>query len=157
MNKSIKEVLRFVVTGGSCLLIEFAALVLLKEWLHLDTLIATPIAFTISVIVNYGLCVVWVFPGTGDGGPAAKAAFAITSLIGLALNEVLMLLFRVLWGETYRLMTLSGFDVTMYMLNKVIATLLVMIWNFFSKKAVLKSNLLGRFHHAARDKEAHSK
>lgn len=157
MNKSIKEVLRFVVTGGFCFLIEFVSLVLLKELLHLDTLIATPIAFTVSVIVNYFLCVVWVFPGTDDRGAAAKAAFAVTSLIGLALNEVFMLLFRVLWGEAYRLMTIGGFDVTMYMLNKVIATLLVMIWNFFSKKAVLKSSLLRKYHRTTQGKEAHGK
>ena len=142
MNKSTKEVFRFVVTGGSCFLIELVSLILLKELFHLDTLIATPIAFTISVVVNYFLCVAWVFPGTGDGGAATKVAFVVTSLIGLALNEVFMLLFRILWGETYQLLNVGGFDVTMYMLNKAVATLLVMIWNFLSKKAVLKSNLL---------------
>ena len=148
MNKSVKEVLRFVLTGGFFFLIELVTLVLLKELLHLDTLIATPIAFTVSVIVNYILCVVWVFPGSGDGGTAAKVAFVVTSLIGLALNEVFMLLFRIFWGESFRLLTIWGFDVTMYMLNKAVATLLVMIWNFFSKKAVLQSNFLGKIHAA---------
>lgn len=140
----IKEVIRFVVTGGVCFVIEFIALVLLKEQLHLDTLIATPIAFTISVIVNYLLCMAWVFGGAKDGGTAAKVGFAVTSIIGLLLNEMLMLLLRVTFGETTVLFTLFGFTVTMYMLNKAIATLLVMVWNYFTKRAVLQSGLIAR-------------
>ena len=38
------EVIRFAITGGVCFLIELAALVLLRDKVGLDTLIATPIA-----------------------------------------------------------------------------------------------------------------
>ena len=61
----IGEVIRFVITGGVCFLIELAALILLRDTAGLDTLIATPIAFLISVIVNYLMCVRWVFDGAG--------------------------------------------------------------------------------------------
>jgi putative flippase GtrA len=105
----------------------------------LDTLAAVPIAFLISVILNYVLCVIWVFKGAKDQGNAAKAAFLITSVMGLALNEGLMYLFRVLFGEDGRLFTIFGFAVTMYMVNKALSTLIVMIWNYFTKRAVLKS------------------
>ena len=138
------EVVRFALTGGICFLVEFAALVLLKEGLGLDTLIATPIAFTLSVVVNYALCMRWVFRGARDGGAAAKAGFAVTSVMGLVLNEGLMLLFRVMLGEDAVLLTLLGYPVTMYMLNKVLSTLLVMVWNYFTKKAVLQSGLIQR-------------
>ena len=135
---------RFALTGGFCFLVEFAALVLLKEGLGLDTLIATPIAFTLSVVVNYALCMRWVFRGARDGGAAAKAGFAVTSVMGLVLNEGLMLLFRVMLGEDAVLLTLLGYPVTMYMLNKVLSTLLVMVWNYFTKNAVLQSGLIQR-------------
>lgn len=138
------EVVRFALTGGICFLVEFAALVLLKEGLGLDTLIATPIAFALSVVVNYALCMRWVFRGARDGGAAAKAGFAVTSVMGLVLNEGLMLLFRVMLGEDVVLLTLLGYPVTMYMLNKVLSTLLVMVWNYFTKKAVLQSGLIQR-------------
>ena len=138
------EVVRFALTGGICFLVEFAALVLLKEGLGLDTLIATPIAFALSVVVNYALCMRWVFRGARDGGAAAKAGFAVTSVMGLVLNEGLMLLFRVILGEDAVLLTLLGYPVTMYMLNKVLSTLLVMVWNYFTKKAVLQSGLIQR-------------
>ena len=47
------EVIRFVVTGGVCFLIEQAVLSLLKEIFGLDVNIGTPIAFLVSVVANY--------------------------------------------------------------------------------------------------------
>ena len=131
------EIIRFVLTGGICFLVELAVLILLKGQLGIDTLIATPIAFLVSVILNYILCVAWVFRGTKNQGTGAKAGFLITSLIGLGLNELLMLLFRVILGEEAVLLTLGGREINMYVLNKCLATLIVMIWNYFSKRAVL--------------------
>ena len=131
------EVLRFVITGGACFVIEFAALVLLRDTVGLDTLVVVPIAFTISVIANYLMCVRWVFHAARDQKGAVKAGFFITSLIGLVLNEALMLLFRILFGEDGVLFTVFSFTVTMYMLNKAMATLLVMVWNYFTKRAML--------------------
>ncbi len=131
------EIIRFAVTGGVCFLVELAVLVLLKGSLGIDTLIATPIAFLVSVILNYLLCVVWVFRGTKNRGAGAKAGFLITSLIGLGLNELLMLLFRLILGEDAVILTLGSRTINMYVLNKCLATLIVMIWNYFSKRAVL--------------------
>ena len=138
----MKEIIRFALTGGICFLVEFLCLVALKEGLGLDTLIATPIAFLISVIVNYLMCVRWVWPGTQGNGNAVKAGFLVTSVMGLVLNWALMLLFRVAFGEEQALFTVMGKNVSMYMVNKALATLLVMIWNFFTKKAVLQSGFI---------------
>ena len=143
-NGRLAEIIRFVVTGGVCFLIEFAALVALRDGLKWNTLAAVPVAFLISVIVNYLLCMVWVFKGSKDGGNAARAGFIVTSLIGLGLNELLMWLLGLAFGEDTVLLTVFGFSLTMYMVNKVLATLLVMIWNYFSKRAVLKSGLASR-------------
>ena len=131
------EVIRFALTGGVCFLVELGVLILLKGRFGIDTLIATPIAFLISVILNYLLCVVWVFRGKKNRGAGAKAGFLITSLIGLGLNELLMLLFRMTLGEDAVILTLGSRTFNMYVLNKCLATLIVMIWNYFSKRAVL--------------------
>ena len=131
------EVIRFALTGGVCFLVELAVLILLKGKLGIDTLIATPVAFLISVILNYLLCVVWVFRGAKNRGAGAKAGFLITSVIGLGLNELLMLLFRLILGEDAVILIVFGKTVNMYVLNKCLATLIVMIWNYFSKRAVL--------------------
>ena len=131
------EIIRFALTGGVCFVVELAVLILLKGRLGIDTLIATPIAFLVSVILNYLLCVVWVFRGAKNRGAGAKAGFLITSLIGLGLNELLMLVFRLTLGEDAVILTLGGREINMYVLNKCLATLIVMIWNYFSKRAVL--------------------
>jgi len=131
------EIIRFALTGGICFLVELGVLILLKGGLGLDTLIATPVAFLVSVILNYLMCVVWVFKGAKNTNAASKAGFLITSLIGLGLNELLMLLFRWMLGEESVILSLGGKDIKMYVLNKCLATLIVMIWNYFSKRAVL--------------------
>ena len=131
------EIIRFALTGGICFAVELAVLILLKGRLGIDTLIATPAAFLVSVILNYLLCVVWVFRGVKNRGTGAKAGFLITSLIGLGLNELLMFLFRVTLGEDTVILTLGTHPINMYVLNKCLATLIVMIWNYFSTRAVL--------------------
>jgi putative flippase GtrA len=60
-----------------------------------------------------------------------RAALVIDHIIGHG---------RILLGEETVLFTLFGFTATMYMLNKVIATGLVMVWNYFTKRWLLKGN-----------------
>ena len=140
MNNRMKEIVKFVFTGGVCFLIEYAALIALKEWLHLPVVAATPIAFLISVVFNYLLCVKWVFDGAAEGNRKAQIGFIITSLMGLALNWFLMWALTALFGEDAVLLSLFGIEVKVYMLNKVIATGLVMVWNYFTKRWLLKGN-----------------
>ena len=67
----------------------------------------------------------------------SKAAFFLTSAAGLAINEGMMLLFRALWGEDAVLFTVLSFTVKMYLLNKVLSTFVVMVWNYFTKRYIL--------------------
>ena len=136
-SKRISEVLRFAVAGVAGFAVELLVLILLKEKLGIDTLIATPIAFLLSVIVNYVICVFWVFDGARDQSRKSQAGFLLTSVIGLLLNELLMFLFRAMWGEETVLFTVFSFTVSLYVLNKVVATILVMIWNYFTKRKIL--------------------
>ncbi len=133
----LSEALRFIVTGGVCFAVEFVCLVVLRDGIGLDTLIAVPIAFLISVMLNYLMCVKWVFQGIGEQKSSAKAGFLVTSVMGLLLNEGLMLLFRVLFGEDQAVVTVVSFTVTMYMVNKVLATMFVMVWNYYTKRYIL--------------------
>ena len=140
MNNRLKEILKFVLTGGICFLIEYAALIVLKEWLHLPVVAATPIAFLISVVFNYLLCVKWVFSNAKEGSRKAQLGFVVTSGIGFFLNWALMWALTALWGEDLLLFSILGIDVKIYMLNKIIATFLVMVWNYFTKRWLLKGD-----------------
>ena len=57
--------------------------------------------------------------------------------VGLLLNELLMFLFRVMWGEDAVLFTVFSFAVSLYVLNKVLTTCIVMVWNYFTKRYIL--------------------
>ena len=140
MTDRLKEILKFAFTGGVCFVIEYAALILLKELLHIPVVAATPIAFLISVVFNYLLCVKWVFDGAQEGSKKAQLGFLITSVMGLLLNWVIMWALTSLFGEDTLLFALFGIEIKVYMLNKVIATGLVMVWNYFTKRYVLKKD-----------------
>ena len=136
-KQRLGEVIRFLAAGGAAFAVELVTLILLKEKLGLDTLVATPIAFLLSVIVNYLICVLWVFDGAREQSRKSQIAFFLTSAVGLLLNELLMFLFRVIWGEETVLFTVFSFAVSLYVLNKILATALVMIWNYFTKRYIL--------------------
>ena len=138
MKNRLNEVIKFVLTGGVCFLIEYAALIALKEWRHLPVVAATPIAFLISVVFNYLLCVKWVFDGAKEGSKKAQLGFVITSGIGFFLNWFLMWALTALFGEDAVLLALFGLELKVYMLNKIIATGLVMVWNYITKRWLLK-------------------
>ena len=169
MKNRLNEVIKFVLTGGVCFLIEYAALIVLKEWLHLPVVAATPIAFLVSVVFNYLLCVKWVFSsaisakggagyasssqamttlvgadaptsGRASGIRKAQLGFAITSAMGLFLNWAIMWVLTALFGEDAVLLTIFSMEIKVYMLNKIIATGLVMVWNYFTKRWLLKGN-----------------
>ena len=147
-SKQLGEVVRFVITGGVCFLIELAALKIFRDviglgnlvsgTLNYGTLIATAIAFLISVIVNYLLCVRWVFDGAGEQGNAQRAGFLITSVIGFFLNLGLMWLFGKLFQEDLVLFRVFSFEVKMYLVSKSMATVIVMVWNYFTKRKILR-------------------
>ena len=124
-NTRLMELIRFGVTGGVCFLVEFAALTALVELVHMPVLWATALAFLISVIVNYALCVKWVFTGAKGGSGRVRLQFLLTSGMGLGLNELLMWLMNIRLGVQYQI-------------AKIIATLLVMVWNYVTKRLVLR-------------------
>lgn len=136
-RERIREMLRFAAAGAAGFAVELGVLILLREKLGMDTLLAAPIAFLVSVAVNYLICVAWVFSGAREQSRKKQAAFLLTSVVGLGINEVLMLLFRVLWGEDVVLFTVASFPVSLYVLNKVLATGIVLIWNYITKRKVL--------------------
>ena len=117
------EVFRFLVVGGGCFLLEYFLLFTLTEYAGFDPLVSAPIAFTISLIVNYILCVYVVFH-VKHQGTKQMILFIVTSLMGLGLNQLVMWFcidILAIW----------------YMFAKIVASAIVMIWNYFTKRFIL--------------------
>lgn len=126
MKKLIYQIVKFGGVGILCFIIDFAVLGLLHEVVLLDVLISTALAFTVSVIVNYILSVRFVFTVAENHSKTRDfILFVVFSVIGLGLTELLMHL-----GVN----TLS----LNYMLVKVVATAVVMVFNFITRKRFLE-------------------
>ncbi len=118
------ELARFAAAGAFGFVIDYGIMVVMTELLNVHYLVATGVGFTVSVIVNYLLCAYWVFRGANRRSAGVKAAFVITSLIGLGLNELIMFLL------------VDAVHVN-YLIAKLLAVLVVMIWNYVTKRRVL--------------------
>ena len=126
LNKNYEEIIKFLLAGGSCLLLELACLYGFTEWAGLHYLYSSALAFTISVLVNYWLCRVWVFEG-GRKKQSFRAAalFFGSSIAGLGVNQLCMYAFVDLMGMYY-------------MAAKILAAAIVTAWNFVLKRYALK-------------------
>ena len=115
------EVLRFVLVGGACFLLDYGLLYVLTAHLGVYYLVSAGISFTVSVFLNYWLCLVCVFRGAAAQTRRAKMLFVGSSIAGLGLNQLLM------WS----LVDLLHIH---YMIAKLIAAGIVMLWNYVLKR-----------------------
>ena len=59
------EIVRFCIAGGGGFIIDYGLLYALTEYAGVPYLWSSGISFTVSVLVNYWLCVVYVFRAAG--------------------------------------------------------------------------------------------
>ena len=55
------EIFRFGIAGGLGFIVDYGILFTFTEFLKINYLISSGISFTVSVIVNYIICIIWVF------------------------------------------------------------------------------------------------
>lgn len=113
------EALRFLVVGGLSFLIDFGLLVLLHEVFGLALIVATPIAFLTSLVVNYALQRLYAFRATTSIGPSALKYLALVAFNTVAASLIVASSEHVGLG---------------YEVGKVLSTALMTVWNFFLYK-----------------------
>lgn len=126
MKKLIEQIIKFGIVGGLAFLIDYGIMVLCKEIFGFNVLLSAGFGFTISVIFNYIASVKWVFNVNQNNSKSKQfITFIIFSIIGLILTEIIMYI-----GTD--IMNIS------YLLVKIVATLIVMIFNFITRKLFLE-------------------
>jgi len=122
----LKQIVKFAFVGGSAFVIDFAVLWILTEFFGIHYLVSNCISFTVSVVYNYILSVCWVFDAAGKHKKSTELiVFMILSVIGLGINQL------VYW-------LCVEFAGVYYLISKIIATAIVMVYNFITRKLFLE-------------------
>lgn len=135
MRKLINQIMRFGVVGVLAFIIDYGIFVLLANWLNIHYLVANIFGFTISLIFNYLMSMKFVFERKEDADKKKEfIAFAALSVIGLGINE-LVILACVDGIYLHNTGLQEMFDIGFAkQAGKIIATGIVMVYNFISRK-----------------------
>lgn len=148
MKKLLEQLFKFGIVGVICFLIDYIIGIAImnimvkgfgEKYFELGTMIGSALGFTISVIVNYLLSFKFVFERKEDMNRKAEfVIFIILSVIGLGLNQIII---WVCIGPVYQnvaiLQKLLNYNLA-FTGAKVVATGIVMIYNFVTRKIFLE-------------------
>ena len=125
MKKLIEQILKFGVVGILATIIDFGVLYVFSQPLGMDPVLSAGISFCVSLVFNYVASMRYVFTHREDMSRSREfVIFLVLSLIGLALNEAIMAAGVSVLGNSA--LSVMG--------TKVLATAIVMVWNFVSRK-----------------------
>ena len=147
MKKLFAQILKFGFVGIICFLIDYviglAVLnIILKTggdgYFKMGSMVASATGFTVSVIINYILSFKFVFKRKEDLDRRAEfAAFVILCIIGMGLNQLIIwICVGPVYGNVEFIKELSKNLV--YTGAKIIATAVVMVYNFITRKIFLE-------------------
>ncbi|MCR5405590.1 MAG: GtrA family protein [Lachnospiraceae bacterium] len=151
------QILKFGVVGGISFLIDFVIYTIANKLLPFEKgyIIAGFLGYSISLIFNYIASMTFVFERREDTSRKKEfLIFLILSLIGLGLNEILLVVYvegldHVRWIHAiheaiFSFMKGHGIDVMATVQElaeffaKIFATAIVMVYNFISRKIALE-------------------
>lgn len=125
--KTSGQLLRYGFAASLGLVIDFATVIVFTELLSFYYLLSVSIGFTFGLIVTFQISKKYVF-GTPKGNPQKNFfLFGIIGLVGLGMLNLIVL------GLT----DLAGIN---YLISKILATIVVFLWNFFARKTLFAND-----------------
>lgn len=114
---------RYVFVGGIATVVDWGILFLLTDFARIHHLISAVIAFTGGLITNFFLSRLLVFKANEARVNAVMEflSYTLIGIIGLGITELILFL-------------LTDCGQLHYMLSKVIATVIVLAWNYIARK-----------------------
>lgn len=139
MKQLINQIIKFGIVGFFCFFIDFGITTGLTNLLGVHYLISKFLGFVISAVVNYLLSIKFVFTHKKEMDKKKEfIVFLILSAIGLVINEIVMYCcVDGIYLHSQVLQNLITQDL-MIMAATIIATGVVMVYNFISRKLFLE-------------------
>lgn len=107
---------KFLGVGGAATLLQYALLLTMVELFALKSVLASSVSYVISALFNYILNYRFTFQSTADH-KTALLRFSVVAACGLGINSLIMYF-------------LTEIFTLYYLLAQVVATLVVLVWNF---------------------------
>ena len=148
MKKLMEQILKFGIVGVICFFIDYlvgiaamniAMKVLGEGGFATASTIGSVLGFIVSVIANYILSFKFVFQRKENMDRRAEfVIFLILSVIGLGINALIVWGFTGhIYSSSAMLRRLMGYNMA-YTVGKIIATAVVMVYNFVTRKKFLE-------------------
>lgn len=112
-----ERLIKFCLVGCSGVVLDFGITYICKEWFRLNRYISNSLGFLCAASSNYILNRVWTFVNNNPHIAEQYMQFIGFSLIGLLINNMVI----------YTLQRLTKLN---FYITKLIATAIVMLWNF---------------------------
>ena len=122
------QFLRYLVTGGLAFVVDFGLFALCLYVFDWHYLLANLVGLVAGLVLNYTMSIVWVFTACERALEKRKvmefSLFALEGIAGVGINQLLMFLMVGVfdWNE---------------MVSKMVAAVLVLMWNFGARKLML--------------------
>lgn len=122
------QFLRYLVTGGLAFVVDFGLFALCLYVFDWHYLLANLVGLVAGLVLNYTMSIVWVFTACERALEKRKvmefSLFALVGITGVGINQLLMFLMVGVfdWNE---------------MVSKMVAAVLVLMWNFGARKLML--------------------
>lgn len=139
MKNLLNQIIKFGIVGGFCFLIDFGITTGFTNLLGVHYLISKFLGFVVSAVVNYLLSIKFVFTQKKEMDKKKEfTVFLILSAFGLLINEIVMYIcIDGIYAHSEGMKKLIS-DANMVALSSVLATGIVMVYNFISRKLFLE-------------------
>ena len=120
------QFVRYAFVGGIATVVDWGALFLLTEIAHIYHLVSAIIAFVAGLITNFLLSKLLVFNANEvKVNPTLEfISYGMIGVVGLGITEAILFL-------------LTNCLSVHYMISKMIATVIVLAWNYLARKKIL--------------------
>ena len=122
----LMQIINFFIVGVIATIIDWTIYFILYKFVNINPLIGNIVAFSVSIIYNYWASCKYVFKVNKNKSKERRfIEFVVFAIIGFGINELLIFIFyqKIGWNA---------------MLVKIMATAIVMVFNFITRKMFLE-------------------